>query len=277
MTAGNSIKVRFWGVRGSIACPGHDTLGYGGNTSCVEMRCADRLFIFDGGTGLRELGRALHGADYLEADLFLSHTHYDHVFGLPFFGPFFNPHNRFRMWAGHLRPQYTLEEILRHMMTSPLFPVPVDVFAAKMEFHDFDSGDTLDRWDGVTIKTVALKHPNGATGYRVEHAGRAVCYVTDTEHQPGKLDEDILGLIAGADLLIYDATYTDDQFPRHKGWGHSTWQEGARLSRAAGVKQYAIFHHDPSHDDAFMDRVAAAAKKEFANAIVAREGMTLTF
>jgi len=144
-----------------------------------------------------------------------------------------------------------------------------------MEFRDFEYGDALAPRKGITIRTAQLNHPNGATGYRVEHGGKSICYVTDTEHRPGELDREILRLIEGADIFIYDATYSDDEYPNYAGWGHSTWQEGVRLADEAGVGTYVVFHHDPSHDDTFMDEVAKAAKAARPGTVVAREGMVL--
>ena len=275
MSDDSDMIVQFWGVRGSVATPGPDYVRYGGNTSCVEMRCAGRLLIFDAGTGLRPLGDSLDTNGPIDADLFFSHTHFDHVVGLPFFSPFYEGENTFRFWSGHLTSQPCLSEVLKQMMQAPLFPVPFDIFGAKIEFKDFTAGETLEPWPGVVVRTGALNHPNGATGYRVEHGGKSACYVTDTEHRPGELDHNILELIADADILIYDCTYTDDEFPRYAGWGHSTWQEGARLCEAAGVGQLAVFHHDPSHDDPTMDKIAREAEEMRPGTVVAREGMIL--
>lgn len=275
MSEAGDFYVRFWGVRGSIACPGNDTVHYGGNTSCLEVRCGEHLFIFDGGTGIRELGKFLAGQGPVDADVFFSHTHLDHIVGVPFFSSFFNPNNTFRLWAGHLLPRLTLEEVMRTMMTSPLFPVPPDIFSDGVSYHDFRAGDTLTPCRGVTLRTAPLNHPNGATGFRLEYAGRTLCYITDTEHYDGRLDENIVNLVAGADIAIYDCTYTDEEYPRFKGWGHSTWEEGVKICEAAGVTTLVIFHHDPSHDDEFMDRLSADAKARFANAVVAKEGLVL--
>jgi phosphoribosyl 1,2-cyclic phosphodiesterase len=268
--------VRFWGVRGSIACPGPDYVRYGGNTSCLEIRCDGRLLIFDGGTGLRELGDMLQAELPIDADIFFTHTHVDHINGVPFFRPLFDKQNRFTVSAGHLEDAVGLRTVLGQLMEAPIFPVPLEIFGAKMEFRDFEFGETLKPRRGIKVRTAELNHPNGATGYRVEYGGKSICYVTDTEHREGGLDQNILGLIDGADIFIYDATYTDDEYPNYVGWGHSTWQEGLRLADAAKVGTYVIFHHDPSHDDVFMDAVATAAKAARPGTLVAREGMVLS-
>ncbi|MCD6044275.1 MAG: fold metallo-hydrolase [Burkholderiales bacterium] len=268
------FTVRFWGVRGSIACSGPRTQRYGGNTSSIEMRCGGRLVMFDAGTGLRYLGNAL-GAERLDTDLFFTHTHFDHVCGLPFFRPFFRPENRFRLWAGHLADGLTLRRVLGEFMMSPLFPVPPQVFRAGMEYREFRPGDTLEPAPGIVLRTAALNHPDGATGYRLEFGGRSVCYLTDTEHVPGSPDRNILALIAGADLVIYDSMYTDEEYAAYVGWGHSTWQEGVRLCKAAGVKRLAVFHHDPEHDDDMLDGLARAVDREMPGSFVARDGLVV--
>ena len=275
MNDGSEFSVRFWGVRGSIPSPGPSTLKYGGNTACVEMRCGRHLLIFDAGSGLRALGLKLAAGEPVDADLFQSHTHYDHLVGLPFFCSAFEPRNRFRVWAGHLMPERTLEAVLRTFMADPLFPVPIDIFNAQVAYHDFLAGETLAPRPGVTVRTAPLNHPNRATGYRVDFAGKSACYITDTEHTPGAPDKNVLALMEGADLAIYDATYTDQEYARYKGWGHSTWQEAVRLAKAARVKTLALFHHEPTHDDAALDEIGAAAAREFPGAIVAREGAVL--
>ena len=275
MSGSDDFFVRFWGVRGSIACSDSGTGRYGGNTSCLEIRCGGQLFIFDAGTGFRYLGNAILDEAPLDADLFLTHTHFDHVVGLPFFRPAFNPKNAFHIWAGHLLPDHTVQYVLRQMMIAPLFPVPVDIFMAKVSFHDFHAGETLEPRPGVRLRTAPLHHPNGATGYRIEYGGKSICYLTDTEHIIDEPDENILGLIAGADIVIYDSMFNEEEFAQRKGWGHSTWQEGARLCDQAEAKQFVIFHHDPDHDDDMLDKVAKEAEALRPGTVVAREGMVL--
>lgn len=275
MTEQQEFSVTFWGVRGSIACPGPETIRYGGDTSCLEVMCGDRRMVFDGGTGLRKLGNKLVRLGPGETDLFFTHTHFDHVCGLPFFVPMFIPGNTVRLWAGHLLPEHTLRQVLVEMMMAPLFPVPPDIFQADVSYNDYECGTVLAPGDGVTIRTGPLNHPNRATGYRIEFDGRVICYITDTEHFDGRIDEKIAALVQGADIMIYDSTYTDEEYPRFKGFGHSTWQEGVKLADAAQVKTLVIFHHDPNHNDDFMDAVARQAEAMRPGTIVAREGLTL--
>lgn len=273
--AASGFTVRFWGVRGSIASPGPDTVRYGGNTPCIEVRCGDALLILDAGTGIRPLGEALMRQGAVDADLLLTHSHLDHICGLPFFAPVFDAASSVRIWAGHLQPDRTIRSVLQCMMATPLFPVPVEIFRADCAFRNFTCGETLQPKPGVTVRTGPLNHPDGAVGYRIEFAGRSLCYVTDTEHPAEGRDAAIVDLVRGADLLIYDCTYTDEEYPAHAGWGHSTWQECLRLADAAGVGRAVVFHHDPKRTDADLDAIGAAAEALRPGTLIAREGMTL--
>ena len=274
--ARDEMYARFWGVRGSIPVSDPRCARYGGNTSCVEVRCGERVLVFDAGTGLRPLGAALVREGREGLDLFLSHGHIDHVIGLPFFAFAYRPGNALRVWSGHQAPgSGTTESGVRSLMSAPLLPITPGIFPAEVSFRDFSAGDDLAPAGGISIRTAPLRHPGGATGYRVECGGRSICYVTDTEHDPEAPDENILALVEGADIMIYDAMFTDEELPRHRGWGHSTWEEGARLCRAAGVRTYAIFHHAPERDDEALDRIGAAAGRMFPGSVVAREGMVL--
>jgi phosphoribosyl 1,2-cyclic phosphodiesterase len=270
------MAIRFWGVRGSIARPGPATSRYGGNTSCVEVRCGEHVLIFDGGTGLFDLGRSLMRNEVpLDADLFFSHTHFDHINGVAFFAPLYVPGNRLRLWAGHLLPEYRLQDLIFGLMAEPLFPVPQALLKPQMEFIDFSCGETLSPSPGIILKTLPLNHPNRASGYRIEYNGKVVAYITDTEHTPGNLDDNVLSLIENADIMIYDSTYTEQEYPNHVGWGHSTWLEGVRLANAARVQTYVLFHHDPDHDDVFMDRIATEVQAARPGTLVASEGLEL--
>jgi len=277
VTTGAEFLVRFWGVRGSIAAPGPATARYGGNTSSIEVRCGARLILLDAGTGIRSLGNKLLAEAPVDSDIFFTHTHFDHVCGLAFFKPFFQPQNSFRLWAGHLGSGTTLQRVLREFMAAPLFPVPPEVFKAKMEYREFTAGETLTPAPGIVLRTAALNHPDGATGYRIEYGGKSVCYVTDTEHVPSTPDRNILGLIRGADILIYDCMYTDEEYAEFcVGWGHSTWQEAVRLCLSAGVKKLVVFHHDPDHDDERLDAIGREVEVALPGAVLAREGMVLS-
>ena len=271
-----TLAVKFWGVRGSIACPSPEHVVYGGNTSCLEVFAGDHRILLDAGTGIRNIGQEFIRDGVKKGVLMLTHSHWDHINGFPFFAPAFMPNNQFTIFAGHLATAGGIENVLASQMANPTFPVPLEALQANLSFEDFEAGESWTMDGGVSIRTAPLNHPNGATGYRIEFGGRSICYITDTEHVIGKPDQNILGLIEGADLVVYDSTYTDDEFPSKIGWGHSTWQEGVRLCRSANVGQLAIFHHDPDHDDNFMRQLEADARAEWDGAIVAREGMILS-
>lgn len=274
--AKSPMRVRFWGVRGSIACPGPSTIRYGGNTPCIEVRCDEHVLVFDAGTGLRPLGLELiKDKNIRNVDIFITHCHLDHVVGLPFFAPLFRKGYRVRVWAGNLLPANSIERVMRMLMSSPLFPIQIEIFKAAIEFHDFKSGDVLRPHENVVLRTAPLDHPDGSNGYRLEYGGRTFALVSDTEGFPGKCDKDLLALADHADLAVYDATYTEDEIVSRIGWGHSTWLRGIRLAEKANVKHLCLFHHDPSHDDDFMDTLAAEANDARPGTVTAREGQII--
>lgn len=271
-----SVVVKFWGVRGSIACPSPHYVQYGGNTSCIEV-CGDQgHFILDAGTGLRPLGNDMARRGITRSIFLMTHTHWDHICGFPFFAPAYQPGGRFRVMAGHLSQNGGIRSVLASQMAQPTFPIPLGALHADMSYEDFQAGETLTGlYPGVVVRTAPLNHPNGATGYRIEMGGKSVVLITDTEHLPGSPDVNVLKLMQDADLVIYDSTYTDAEFPAKVGWGHSTWQEGVRLARQANAARLAIFHHDPDHDDAVMAEIEEQASQSWENAFVARDGMAV--
>ncbi|MEQ8755306.1 MBL fold metallo-hydrolase [Coleofasciculus sp. G1-WW12-02] len=275
----NGFTIHFWGVRGSIACPGPETVRYGGNTPCVEMRVGRERLIFDGGTGLRVLGQSMLSQLPVEAHLFFTHSHWDHIQGFPFFVPAFIKSNRFCIYGAIAPNGSTIKQRLTDQMLHPNFPVPLQVMQADLQFYDLEVGETVELGE-ITVENTLLNHPGEAVGYRVNWRGHAAAYITDTEHRGSGLDQNILKLIQNADVLIYDATYTDTEYyspaTSKVGWGHSTWQEGIKLAKAANVKTLVIFHHDPLHNDDFLDRIGEEAIQHFRNTVMAREGLSIS-
>jgi phosphoribosyl 1,2-cyclic phosphodiesterase len=274
----SQFTVNFWGVRGSIASPGAQTVRYGGNTPCVEMCVGAHRLIFDGGTGIRVLGQSLLAQMPLEGHIFFTHSHWDHIQGFPFFIPAFVKGNCFHIYGAVAPDGSTIEKRLNDQMSHPNFPVPLQVMAADLKFHNVEIGQPIPLGD-VVVETALLNHPGQAVGYRVNWQGHAAAYITDTEHFPDRLDENILFLAQNADVMIYDATYTDEEYHSEKtskvGWGHSTWQEAVKLAKAANVKKLVIFHHDPLHNDDFLDHVGKQVAEVFPDSLMAREGLSL--
>ncbi len=278
MSPAETFAITFWGVRGSIPTPGRAFAGFGGHTSCIELRCLDRLFILDAGTGLKPLGEKLsadHPRGGISADLFLTHFHLDHIHGMPFFGPLYNGTNRFRIWAGHLAAEQPVREALKRFMQSPILPMPIDSFIGLEAFHDFDAGATLQPYPGITLRTHRLNHPGSATAYRFECNDRAVCYVTDFEPDEGPHDDALMAFIAGADVAIMDATFDIGDYESKRGWGHGSWQTALALCRRAGVRHPKLSHHAPEHDDATIERFITAVGSEDAPHLFTREGETV--
>ncbi|MDE0576157.1 MAG: MBL fold metallo-hydrolase [Opitutales bacterium] len=264
MPDNTTFRLKFWGTRGSIACPGPDTVKYGGNTTCFEVTCGSRRIIIDAGTGIRALGKKimLEEGNILDTDIFFTHTHMDHIQGLPFFAPLYNPKNNVRLHSGHLQPPYDLQGLIGTMlMKDPIFPVPSSLIEQACTFNDYNCGQVFEPEEGIVIRTGKLNHPNGACGYRIEFEGKAIAICTDTEHFEDGIDQSVVSLSHDADVMVYDSAYTEEEYEKFKGWGHSTWQEAVKVAEAANVKQTFLFHHDPSHDDAKMDAIAEEVAK----------------
>ena len=271
----NEFSVRFWGVRGSVPVSGPEFQRYGGNTACIEMQCGPHTLVFDAGSGIRPAGLSLVERNILDFDVLFTHCHYDHILGMPFFAPLYKPNAHVTVWAGHLAGIMTTREMLKAFMRPPWFPVPLEICHANITCNDFRANDVLVPREGVTIRTGSLNHPGNCVGYRVEWDGRAVALISDTEHVPGVLDPNVLALIQDADLVIYDANYVDEEMERYRGWGHSSWEQAIRLCEAAGARRLALFHHDKGRTEAQLGVIERNARKRFAGAFAARDGLTL--
>lgn len=273
------LEVKFWGVRGSIPTPSPENLGCGGNTTCLEVCLSNgKGLVIDGGTGARMLGmdlmrRAAGGS--IELDILMTHFHWDHIQGIPFFAPLYDPKNRIQFHTS--RSPEDVRNILEGQMTHPYFPVKFELLGAQRQFADFPAASKKLLGDRVEVTPFALNHPQGATGFRIECDGAVVVHACDHEHGDSEKDKRIREMAEGASVLIYDAQFTPDEYAAKKGWGHSTWLEGVKIAREAKVQHLVLSHHDPSHTDEFMEAVLAAARQEFPNTSIAREGSSLRF
>jgi phosphoribosyl 1,2-cyclic phosphodiesterase len=290
-----AYRVIFWGARGSIPAPGPRTARYGGNTPCVAVEGlgADqgRLVVLDGGTGIRALGQELirRGTPGpLNVDLLLSHTHWDHIQGLPFFAPFFGKGNCIRIW-GSKQGEVDLEVILRQQMHPVVFPVPLDEVAAELTVEHV--GAEAFEIDGFAVRALRLRHPGNTLAYRLTPAegGASMAYVTDNElghggdyGEPKTWRADFVKFVEGVDVLVHDAMFTPQELEHHRGWGHSSYDEAVTLAVDARVRRLVLFHHRPERDDTEMDALLAAARR-VADAtraplevLAATEGLELT-
>lgn len=275
MTDDAPFLVRIWGARGSLPAPAVGNCQFGSDTCCVEMRCGPHVLIFDVGSGTEGLAQRLIGENVKRFDVFFSHCHFDHIMGLPFLKPLYHADVEARLYAGHFEDATTCREMVERFMAPPFFPVTPRLFRANIEFADFRPPDVLSPHPGITISTTRLNHPNGSVGYRVDYAGRSVCYMTDHEHIPGRSNEALLAAVRNADILIYDCMYTEAEFEPCRGYGHSTWEEGVRLCEAAGVKRLVLFHHRPGRDDEGLRQIESAARSRFPGAVVGGTGLEL--
>ncbi|WP_119391956.1 MBL fold metallo-hydrolase [Taklimakanibacter lacteus] len=270
------LSVRFWGVRGSIPTAGPDCAETGGNTACVEIRCGQHVLLFDAGTGIREAGIALTREGIGRFDILLSHSHYDHVIGLPFFQPLFDPRARCTIWSGHMAGG-TTRAMVADLLKPPFFPAGPAMFRAGLSYEDFRAGDVIRPAAGIAISTAQLDHPGGVIGYRVEFGGRVITYLTDTGTGSEAANRAALRLADQADMVIYDCMYTEEEANERREFGHSTWMLGAGLCHMAKARQLAMFHHAPGRSDAEVSAFEAAARSVFAGAFAAREGMKVSF
>jgi phosphoribosyl 1,2-cyclic phosphodiesterase len=270
---GARLRLKFWGVRGSTPTPLIENLKFGGNTSCLEIRTAnDECVIFDAGSGIRALGQTLiqeAAGEPIDTKIFLTHFHWDHIQGIPFFPPLYGPKNHISFFSGSSgRP---LQETLEGQMAKPYFPVDFGQVAAKRDFHQIESGGAIET-GGLKIRPFPLNHPQGASGYRIECDGVVIVYATDYEHGVRESDNILCDYAQDADILICDAQYTPAEYETHRGWGHSTWANAVILARDARADHLMLFHHDPAHDDQAMMRITQSARIQFENTTAAWEG-----
>src|SRR5438270_8758340 len=268
------MLVRFWGVRGSTPTPQSENMRYGGNTSCVEVRVNDHLYIFDCGTGFRNLGKHLRGnGGGTCAHIFISHFHWDHIQGIPFFTPLYEESNSKFVFYSSNRAR-GLQRLLEEQMIEPYFPVDMNQMAGRREFHDIPEG-RMEMPDCV-IQSKWLNHPQGCLGFRVETEEGVLVYATDNEPGDPVFDKQVRELAEGADVLIYDAQYLPDEYQaKRRGWGHSHWREAVNVVMESGAKELVLFHHDPDHDDACIDRIVNDASNYYPRVRAAAEGMEI--
>lgn len=281
------MKIKFWGVRGSIPCPGPGTVKYGGNTPCIELRFKsdNRLIIIDAGSGIRELGNYLMANDLphgsINTEIYLSHTHWDHIMGFPFFTPIYVPGTKLKIYGPVTYEDDTLEDVLGGQLTYRYFPVRQAELASSIEYVDLKE-ETLEIGDGIKLTTKYLNHPILCLGYRFEYQGKVFCTAFDTEPfqnvfctdpedpsydetmaQEGEEvareeNQRIEQFFKGADLLIHDTQYTQEEYAASKtGWGHTSFEHAIAAAKRADVKKMALFHHEPMRTDAQIDELAS--------------------
>jgi phosphoribosyl 1,2-cyclic phosphodiesterase len=256
--------VKFFGVRGSIPVCNPEFQDFGGNTTCVQLRIKEtnNIAVFDAGTGIRDLGKEFLESGHKQEELFIafSHFHWDHIQGFPFFDPAFNKKQKINILAmGSGREINCLEEIFKVQMQKEYFPVPLANMGAEFNF--------------IVIAN-RHNHPGGAFGYRIEREGKVFVFCTDVEHGD-EIDQGVVRLAEGADLLIHEAQYTSEELKGKKGWGHSSYEQAIQVAEMAGVKQLAITHHDPDHDDEFLTKMEKKCQQRFKDCFLAREKMEI--
>jgi phosphoribosyl 1,2-cyclic phosphodiesterase/CheY-like chemotaxis protein len=262
------FELAFWGIRGTLPVPGNRTLKYGGNTSCVSLSVGHgRQFLFDAGTGLRNLsnrimettGGRFHGR------LFISHPHWDHFNSLPFFQPLYQPGNHIII-HGPAQGDRSLRDLIDDQMDGIFFPITVAEFEARVEYQDITEG--VHRFDGVRLTAKRLQHPGHCLAYRVDHRGSSFAYVTDNELGARDTDDpdmrELIAFLKDVDVLIHDCTYFDDEYPKKVNWGHSSIGQATRLAHEAGARYFYLFHHDPDHSDEDVERKLETAERRLA-------------
>lgn len=267
----NRMALRFRGVRGSVPTPTEQNLAHGGNTACLEICIAGQSVVFDAGTGLIGLGAALKASGQVDIHLFLTHFHWDHIQGLPFFAPLYDPSTHITIYS--MKPPEEAEAALAAQMKGPYFPVEFRNLPARRSFVDI-RGQSF-RIGGAEITSFPLNHPQGCHGYGIEYGGSKLVFASDLEYGVPALDTILHEAAATADLLVFDAHFTPEEYETHSGWGHSSWRHATQVAREAGARRVALFHHAPDHGEEQMLAILKAAQAEFPDTLLAVEGETI--
>jgi len=286
------MKLSLWGVRGSIATPGPSTVRYGGNTTCLCVEIGERVIVLDAGTGIRPLGASLMGRGPLEVDLFISHSHMDHICGFPFFAPLYGKDNRIRVW-GRLHYEKSVEEVMASQMDYSYFPLRAVDLPSKLSFHDMDGSD-VEIDGGIVVKSCMMNHPVLAQAYRVEKGGKSVIFTGDMEPYYDILETEdsteiavhrnnsVVEFFKGADVLVIDATYTPEEYESHRGWGHCSTRHAVWFAGEAGIRHLVLTHHEPTRSDSDVDAMLEGVRTvideygyEFESVEMAAEGRTI--
>lgn len=270
------LKVSFWGTRGTLPVSGAPFSRTGGNTNCVEVTCGEHTIIIDAGTGIRELGSRLVSQNpNQKIHLLLTHAHYDHVEGIPFFAPFFIESSNIEVYCGKLDGIKNTKDLFTNLMKRPFFPVGPEVFSANVTFNTLEDKSSFLIGDDIKVQTTPLNHPGGSTGYRIDFAGKSYACITDTEHIPGTHDENILTLIDNVDTFSYDCSLLDQELPDFEGYGHSTFEEGVRLANEVNSECFYASHHMPFRNDSELEQIEAKLNETSNKCKIAHEGLTI--
>lgn len=268
------FDVTTWGARGTRPATGQQFEHFGGDTACIEIDLGDRVIVLDAGSGIVGLGRALIDRPAGPLDLFISHAHMDHIIGLPFFAPLFAPDREVTLWFAGTEGAPDAEALLDTLVQPPLLPFTRAAFRCKLALRQLPRAGSVVLETGCEVSTVALNHPGGNTGIKVAAAGRSLAYCCDFEPDGGTADADLRGFLSGSDMAVLDTTYTPEEYPEHRGYGHSDWMQSGAAARAAGVGLLGLFHHAPDRTDDALRHIARAAA-QVTPALAMRQGETI--
>jgi phosphoribosyl 1,2-cyclic phosphodiesterase len=279
------MKIKFWGARGSIPVSGRQYNKYGGCTTCVELRSRkDEIIIVDAGSGIRVLGKELLKNSHHNFNMLFTHSHWDHVLGFPFFAPIYNSKTRIKIMGCSFTSD-PVREIIAKTMQPPGFPVKFDEISARFEFSSVC--ECASEVGGIQVTPIELSHPNNGLGYKFSESGKTFVFLTDNElgylHPGGKEPADYAAFARGADLLVHDADFTPEEYPRRKTWGHSTWEQALDLAMKAGVSSFGLFHHNQDRTDKDVEKLVAACSRKAKQAgsklkcFAVREGQEIKF